>query len=600
MACAYSPDGTRIVSASVTDKTIKVWDAITGMELATLFGHTEYVLAVAYSPDGKHIASGSMDGTVKIWDAITGSELTTFTGHALYVNAVTYSPDGIHITSGASDKDLKIWDVNSRLEPGTLDGHTKAVHGVAYSTDGTRIVSASADKTLKVWDANTGTQLTTLPGHTAYVNAVACSPDGSHIVSGSIDGTLKIWDAASGAELATLTGHTNSVWVVTYSPNGRRIASGSLDGTLKVWDTTTYAELDTFSGQPGMTKAVVYLVSRTTDQVRAVAYSPDGERIVCGSFHEVKILDANTGKRLGTLTGHMEWVSAVAYSPDGARIVTASGDKTLKVWDVATEAALMTLTGHTDWVHAVAYSPDGSHIVSGSKDKTLKVWDVEQMKCVATMACLDEVICCRFNTDGTRICCGDGSGTVYILELRGLLAASPHKSGCNTRPGADLFIDQKPTQKNGKSLASDEPKNEYQKVEPAENEPMGIITKEAESEQLGDPLPVLGIFLIAGGVISYFLSNVENPIVRAILIAISLVTFVAQRVALIQPLWASILIMIGLLTMAIKWQGMYFVVVIILITASFLNIFGGTFAGWTLFGIIQLLLSVIIIAMYLK
>ena len=404
-AVAYSPDGSRIVSGS-DDKTIKVWDAVGGAELATLAGHTGFVQSVAYSPDGSRIVSGSTDKTVKVWDAAGGAELATLSGHAELVWAVAFSLDGRRIVSGSADHTLKVWDAVSGAELATLSGDTNWVTAVAFSLDGRRIVSGSADHTLKVWDAAWGAELATLTGHTSRVHAVACSPDGTRIVSGSADHTLKVWDAASGAELATLTGHRSFVYDVAYSPDGSRIVSGAWDNTLKVWDAASGAELATLTGH--------------TSYVNAVAYSPDGSRIVSGSWDgTIKVWDAASGAILATLTGHTNYVEAVAYSPDGTRIVTCSNDKTIKIWDAASGAELATLTDYTCGVNAVAYSPDGSRIVSGSEDNTVRIWDARRMECVAMLPCLGPVSCCDYSPQWTRICCGDTSGTVYILELMG-------------------------------------------------------------------------------------------------------------------------------------------------------------------------------------
>ena len=160
----------------------------------------------------------------------------------------------------------------------------------------------------------------------------------------------------------SLKGHTSSVRSVAYSPDGKRIVSGSYDKTVKVWDAATGQDLLSLKGHTG--------------GVSSVAYSPDGKRIVSGSYDKtVKVWDAATGQELLSLKGHMHSVASVAYSPDGKRIVSGSQDKTVKVWDAATGQDLLFLKGHTEVVYSVAYSPDGKRIVSGSHDNTVKVWD---------------------------------------------------------------------------------------------------------------------------------------------------------------------------------------------------------------------------------
>jgi hypothetical protein len=176
---------------------------------------------------------------VKVWNAASGKELFNLEGHTGYVFAVAYSPDGRRIASASEDQTVKVWDAASGQECLTLKGHTSWVYGVAYSPDGRRIASASRDdQTVKVWDAATGQNLLTLKGHTSLVTGVAYSPNGRRLASASWDYTVKVWDAASGQECLTLKGHTREVTAVAFSPDGCRLASASRDGTVKIWDAT--------------------------------------------------------------------------------------------------------------------------------------------------------------------------------------------------------------------------------------------------------------------------------------------------------------------------------------------------------------------------
>ncbi|MBE9086850.1 caspase family protein, partial [Tolypothrix sp. LEGE 11397] len=250
-------------------------EAIESVHERNIFlGHTKSVSAVAFSPDGKYIVSGSVDHTLKLWDT-NGRLLYTLNGHTESVSALAFSPDGKYIVSGSGDKTLRLWDINGKLLH-TLNGHTESVSALAFSPDGKYIVSGSYDKTLRLWDIN-GKLLHTLNGHTASVLALAFSPDGKYIVSGSVDHTLKLWDT-NGRLLYTLNGHTESVFALAFSPDGKYIVSGSGDNTLRLWDIN--------------------------------------------------------GKLLHTLNGHTESVFALAFSPDGKYIVSGSYDKTLRLWDI--------------------------------------------------------------------------------------------------------------------------------------------------------------------------------------------------------------------------------------------------------------------------
>jgi uncharacterized protein with WD repeat/tRNA A-37 threonylcarbamoyl transferase component Bud32 len=285
----------------------------------TLGGHNDSVIPVLFSPDGKLLASGSMDKTIKLWDAQTGALKQTLTGHGNGVHALAFSPDGKVLASGSDDKTIKLWDVQSGALRQTLTGHNSAIHAVAFSPDGKQLASGSTDKTIKIWNVQTGELEQVLSGHSDIVKSVEFSPDGKQIASGSDDKTVKIWDAESGALIQTLTGHTSGIHAIAFSPDGKVLASGSIDKTIKLWD-------------------------------------------------------AQTGALRQTLTGHTNGIHAIAFSPNGKQLASGSNDKTIRLWDVQTGAPTQTLTGHNDSVMAVAFSPDGKLLASSSMDKTVKLW----------------------------------------------------------------------------------------------------------------------------------------------------------------------------------------------------------------------------------
>jgi len=359
LGVAMSRDGRLAVSAS-KDRTLKVWEVDTGRELRTLEGHTGDVLGAAISRDGQLAISASRDSTLKVWEVASGRELRTLRGHSNAVSDVALSADGRLAVSASWDDTLKVWDVPSGGELRTLQGHASTVSGVALSGDGRLAVSASWDNTLKVWEVASGRELRTLQGHSGEVSAVAMSEDGRLAVSAG-DRTLKVWEVGSGRELRTLPGR--AVNGVALSRDGRVAVSASSDKTLKVWEVASGRELRTLQGHTG--------------EVFGVAISEDGRLAISASRDlKLKVWELASERELRPLQGHSDFVQGVAMSGDGRVAVSASWDQLLKVWGVASGRELRTLRGHSHSVNGVALSGDGRLAVSASVDRTLKVWEV--------------------------------------------------------------------------------------------------------------------------------------------------------------------------------------------------------------------------------
>ena len=394
MRVAFSPDGLRIASAS-WDQTAKVWDAATGGELLTLKGHHARISSVAFSPDGQRLVTGSWDRTAKVWDAVTGREILTLRGHHDFVMGVAYSPDGQRLVTGSRDRTVTVWDAASGKQLLKLEGHTDGISSVAFSRDGQRIVTGSADKTAKVWEAANGRQLLTLRGHSAWIGSAAFSPDGQRIVIGSADQMAKVWDAVSGLELFPLRGRLGPIESIVYSVDGHRIVAG-IDNTAKVWDAADGRELLTLKGHDG--------------PVFSAAFSPNGERIVTGSMDgTVKVWDAaeQVGESGVKIKAHTAGITSMAFSLDSQQIVIGSWDQTAKVWEAASGRLLRSLEGHNSDVRSVAFSPDGQRILTGHGDKTARVWNAATGRPLLTLEGLTGgVNAVAFSPDGQRIVAG--------------------------------------------------------------------------------------------------------------------------------------------------------------------------------------------------
>jgi WD40 repeat protein len=202
----------------------------------TLRGHTQPITQIAWSPDGRLLASCSADRTIRLWDTQTALLLHTLSGHSDEVNSVAWSADGRLLASASNDQTIRLWDAQSTHLLHTLSGHSDEVNSVAWSPGGRLLASASNDQTIRLWDTQSTHLLHILSGNSPSVYSVTWSPDGHLLASASIDNTIRLWDAATGRQIRTLEGHTAPIVSISFSAENRLLASKSVDATVRLWN----------------------------------------------------------------------------------------------------------------------------------------------------------------------------------------------------------------------------------------------------------------------------------------------------------------------------------------------------------------------------
>ena len=425
-AVTFSPDGKTLASCS-HDFLIRLWDVqslefepskpanlaeasdsnhLPGACLNTLRGHVHRVWTIAFSPDGQLLASGSDDETIRLWNTHDGTCLTVLQGHTGGVTSVRFSPDGQMLASAGEDASIRLWSVAHGTTLKTLQGHTRWVRTVTFSPDGQTLVSGSEDRTIRLWEIETGTCFKTLQGHTGWVTSLSFSPNGQTLASSSEDASVRLWHMQDGTCFKRLQGHSSCVWKVAFNSDGQTLASGSADLSARLWDVQGGTCLKTFHGR--------------TNGICSVSFSPDGSTLASGSYDAlVRLWDTQQETCFKDLPGHTSWIWAVTFHPNGHTLASASNDQTVRLWDVRAGTCLKTLHGHTGWVFSVVFSPDGQLVASASNDQTVRLWDVRAGTCLKTLhGHTGWVWAVAFSPDGHTLASGSNDQTVRLWDVR--------------------------------------------------------------------------------------------------------------------------------------------------------------------------------------
>jgi WD40 repeat protein len=400
---AFSPDG-KLLATGDAEGGLRLWQVVTGQPLLNFQGHLGWVWSVTFSADGQTLASCSSDKTIRLWDVSTGQCRQILTGHTSSIWAIAFSPDGKILASGGDEPEVKLWNVETAKCVNTFTGHTKQILCLAFSPDGQTLASGSVDQSIRLWNLR-GECRQIYKGHSDRIWSIAFSADGQTLASGSADQTIRLWSVNTGQCEKILDEHSDRVRSVAFSPDAQLLISAGDDQTVRIWEMTSQECLQVLRGH--------------TNSIFSVVFNADGRTLASGSTDQtVKLWDSSTGRCFKTFKGYSNSVFSVAFHADGQTLASSSTDQTVRLWDINTGICKETLTGHKGWVTCVTFHPQGHLLASSSVDSTIRIWSVDSGQCLQTLqGHKNWVQSVAFSPDGQVLVSGSDDQTIRLWDV---------------------------------------------------------------------------------------------------------------------------------------------------------------------------------------